>query len=161
VSVEALAIIGAITGVVGAMTGVASLGWQVITHRSSGRLVKVTCAYAIPVYGPPGAPQFRNDDQVAIKVANAGGAPVTITNYGVSTDGRKGQDNLFVMAPAAWSTTVPCSVEPGGRPAELLVPVNELRHLHEQKGIPFSRMRPWVDLGDGRRVHSKRTVPLK
>jgi hypothetical protein len=161
VSVETLAIIGAITGVVGALTGVASLGWQVVIQRRSGRLVDVTCSYHIPVHGPPGAPQFRNDDQVAVKVTNAGGAPVTVTNYGVSMDGKQRKDNLFVMAPVPWSTRLPFSVEPGGQPAELLVPVDELRHVHQERGIPFSRMRPWVDLGDGRRVYSNRSVPLE
>jgi hypothetical protein len=150
--VEALAIIGAITGVVGALTGVASLGWQVITQRRSGRLVNVTCSYDIPL---------RGDDQVAVKVTNAGGAPVTVTNYGVSLDGKERKENLFVTAPAPWSMRLPFSVEPGGQPAELLVPVDGLRHVHQERGIPFRRMRPWVDLGDGRRVYSKRTVPLK
>jgi hypothetical protein len=155
VSVEALAIIGAITGVVGALTGVASLGWQVVTQRRSGRLVNVNCSYAIPAYGPPGA------HQVAITVTNAGGAPVTVTNYGVSMDGKQRKDNVFVMAPARWSTRLPFSIEPGGTPAELLVPVDDLRLEHQERGIPFDRMRPWVDLGDGRRVFSKRAVPLK
>lgn len=158
---ETLAIIGAITGVVGALTGVASLGWQVVTQRRSGRLVDVTCSYHVPVYGPPGFQEPGDDHQVAVKVTNAGGAPVTVTNFGVSMDGMKGEDNLFVMAPVPWSTRLPFSVEPGGKPAELLVPVDELRHVHQQRGIPFTRMRPWVDLGDGRRVYSDRTVPLK
>jgi hypothetical protein len=161
VSVEALAIIGAITGVIGALTGVVSLGRQVVTHRRSGRLVNVNCSYSIPVDGPPGVQQLGDDHQVAVKVTKAGGAPVTVTNYGVSMDGTEGQDNLFVTAPVPWSTRLPCSVEPGGKPAELLVPVDELRHVNQQRGIPFSRMRPWVDLGNGRRVYSKRTVPLK
>jgi hypothetical protein len=122
VSVEALAIIGAITGVVGALTGIASLGWQVVTQRRSGRLVNVNCTYNIPAYvGPGGQPVFA-DDQVAIKVTNAGGAPVTVTNYGVSMDGKERKANLFVMAPVASSTRLPFSVEPGGQPAELMVP---------------------------------------
>ena len=159
-SVETLAIIGAVTGVVGALTGVASLGWQVVTQRRSGRLVDVTCAYHVPVYGPPGAQQLGDDHQVAVKVTNAGGSPVTVTNYGVSMDGKTSGENLFVTAPVPWSARLPCLVEPGGKPAELLVPVDELRRVHQEKGIPFDRMRPWVDLGDGRRVFSKRTVPL-
>jgi hypothetical protein len=107
--------------------------------------------------GPNGMPIFA-DDQVSVMVTNAGGAPVTVTNYGVSLD-RK--ENLFVLAPSALATRLPFVLEPGGTPAELMVPVDELRHLHQEKGIPFTRMRPWVDLGDGRRVYSKRTVPLK
>jgi hypothetical protein len=72
-----------------------------------------------------------------------------------------GKENMFVTAPAAWSTSLPFVLEPGGKPAELLVPVDGLRQVHQERGIPFDRMRPWVDLGDGRRVYSKKTVPLK
>jgi hypothetical protein len=160
-SVEALAVIGAATGIVGALTGVVSLGWQIISHRGSGRLVNVNCANVFPAHiGPSGQP-FIGDHQVAITVTNAGGAPVSVTNYGVSMNGKKSGENLFVTAPASWSTRLPYSVEPGGKPAELLIPVDSLRQEHQQRGIPFDRMRPWVDLGDGRRVYSKRTVPLK
>jgi hypothetical protein len=158
VSVEALAVIGAVTGIVGALTGVASLGWQLVTHRSSGRLVKVTCAYSMPArIGADGKPIFA-DDQVSVIVTNASGAPVTVTNYGVSLD-RK--ENLFVLAPSVFATRLPFVLEPGGTPAELMVAVDHLRQVHQERGIPFSRMRPWVELGDGRRVYSKRTVPLK
>jgi hypothetical protein len=81
---ESLAILGAATGVVGSVTGGLSLAWQVAAHRRSGRLVSVRSAVSIPVYGPPGQPEFRDDDQVAIKVAHRGEAPVTVTNYGGS-----------------------------------------------------------------------------
>ncbi len=76
----------------------------------------------IPVYGPPHAPEFHDDDQVAIAVSNRGGAPVTVTNYGVAMDGTRSKNNLYVMDRPAWGTTLPASVEPGGEPAQLLVP---------------------------------------
>ena len=75
-STQTLALIGALTGVVGALTGALSLAWQIIAHRRSGRLVSVTTSHMIPVYGPPHAPEFRDDDQVAVTVSNRGGAPV-------------------------------------------------------------------------------------
>ncbi len=160
-STGTLAVIGAVTGIVGALTGVASLFWQIVVHRRSGRLVLVESSYMIPVYGPPHAPEFHDDDQVAIAVSNRGGAPVTVTNYGVAMDGKRSKNNLYVMDRPVWGTTLPASVEPGGEPAQLLVPVAELRRAHQESGIPFRKMRPWVDLGDGRRVYSKKAVPLK
>lgn len=160
-STETLAIIGALTGVVGALTGVVSLAWQIIVHRRSGRLVSVESSYTIPVYGPPHAPEFHDDDQVALTVSDRGGAPVTVTNYGVAMGGKGSKDNLFVMDRPGWATELPTSVEPGGEPAQVLVPVAELRKAHQEHGIPFRKMRPWVDLGDGRRVYSKMAVPLK
>lgn len=97
---------------------------------------------------------------VGIEVINRGGAPVTVTNYGVSISGRRNKRNLFVTSPPAWATPLPAVVEPGGEPPRLLVPTAELRRLHEQEGIAYRRMRPWVELGDGRRVYS-RQVPLR
>jgi hypothetical protein len=163
VILEALAIIGAITGIVGALTGLASLRWQVVTLRRSGRLVEVTCSYNTSVYGVAGAPQRGRDDQVTIKVTNAGGAPVTVTNYGVrmgGKDGRNCRNCLTDIDPAPWSTKLPYYLEPGGEPAQLSIPVDALRKEHRKGGVPFYQMWPWVDLGDGLRVDSKQAVPL-
>jgi hypothetical protein len=160
VSTETLAIIGTITGVAGALTGVLSLAWQVVAHRRSGRLVSVESSYMIPVYGPPHAPEFHDDDQVAIIVSNRGGAPVTVTNYGVAMGGKRSKNNLYVMERPIWAAKLPASVEPGGEPAQVVVPVLELRRAHQEHRIPFRKMRPWVDLGDGRRVYSRKAVPL-
>jgi hypothetical protein len=123
VSVEALAIIGAITGVIGALTGVVSLGRQVVTHRRSGRLVNVNCSYSIPVDGPPGVQQLGDDHQVAVKVTKAGGAPVTVTNYGVSMDGTEGQDNLFVTAPVPGPRGCPVLSSPVESPQSYWCPL--------------------------------------
>lgn len=71
-------VIGGVTGIVAALTGVAALAWQVIAHRGSGRRVTVRSSYFIPVYGPSNAPEFRDDDAVAI----------TVTNRGRDADGR-------------------------------------------------------------------------
>jgi hypothetical protein len=160
-STETLAILGALTGIVGALTGVASLIWQIVTHRRSGRLVSVVSSYVIPVYGPPHSPEFLDDDQVAVTVSNRGGAPVTVLNYGVSM-GRPGKGtNMFVVNRDALTTPLPAVVEPGGEPVQVTIPVKQLRQAGQERGVPFRKMRPWVDLGDGRRIYSKRTVPLK
>ena len=96
-STQTLALIGALTGVVGALTGALALARQQIAHRRSGRLVSVTTSYMIPVYGLPHAPEFRDDDQVAITVSNRGGAPVTVLNYGVAMGRRTNGTNMFVV----------------------------------------------------------------
>ena len=86
---------------------------------------------------------------------------VTVTNYGVAMSGKRTKNNLFVTERPIWATKLPVSVEPGGTPAQMLVPVAEVRRAHEEHGIPFRKMRPWVDLGDGRRAYSKNAVPMK
>jgi hypothetical protein len=161
-STEALAAVGAATGVVGALTGFAALWWQIDTHRRSGRLVSVESSYLIPVYGPQHAPEFHDDDQVAVTVSNRGGAPVTVLNYGVSMSGKTHRkQNMFVTDRPTWATRLPAVVEPGGEPVQVLIPVADLRRAHAEHGVPFRRMRPWVELGDGRKVFATRPVPLK
>jgi hypothetical protein len=115
----------------------------------------------IPVYGVPGVPEFRDDDQVAITVSNRGGAPVTVLNYGVAMGRPSKGTNMFVVERHALTRPLPAVVEPGGEPVQLTVPVDQLRQAHQERRIPFRKMRPWVDLGDGRRVYSKMPVPLK
>jgi hypothetical protein len=56
---------------------------------------------------------------------------------------------------------MPAVAEPGGEPVTLTVPVDQLRQAHRERGIPFRKMRPWVTLGDGRRVYSRKPVPLE
>ena len=152
-------VIGGVTGIVAAVTGVVALVWQVIAHRGSGRRVTVRSSYFIPVYGPPNAPQFRDDDAVAITVTNRGGAPVAVTNYGVRIKRKpwplREHGNLFVIQRPSWATPIPAVVQPGGEPLTVLVPVADLRRLHNDEGVPYRRMRGWVDLGDGRRVQSE------
>lgn len=161
-STEVLAWIGAGTGIVGALTGVLSLAWQIVAHRASGRLVNVETSYVMPIYGPPHAPEFRDDDQVAIAVINRGGAPVTVLNYGVSMSGKTHrQQNLFVTDRHPMTSQLPAVVHPGGEPVTVHVPVKNLRRIHEEKGISFRRMWPWVELGDGRKVFANKSVPLK
>lgn len=151
--------IAAIAAVVAALIAAATLAWNVTVHRRSGRRVLVESSYAIPVYGPPHAPEFRDDDRVEVTVTNRGGAPVTVTNYGVSL-GKGKETNLFVRDRPTWATPLPARVEPGGGPARLLVPVDQLRQVRRERAIPYSAMRCWVSLGDGRRVYSRNSVPL-
>jgi diadenosine tetraphosphatase ApaH/serine/threonine PP2A family protein phosphatase len=158
-----LAVIGATSGLVGALTGVTSLAWQIVTHRRSGRWVEVASSFLIPVYGPTHAPEFHDDNQVAVTVTNRGGAPVTVTNCGVMMRkawSRDKGDNMFVLERPRWATQLPAVAEPGGKPVQVLVPVDDLRRIRQERDIPFRRMRAWVDLGDGRRVYSSNTVPL-
>lgn len=157
---ELLAIIGAITGIVGAMTGIVSLVWQIITHRKAGRLVSVKATYMLPVYGQ-NRNEFRGDDQIGIQVFNRGGLAVAVTNYGLRLGSRPDERNAFEVNKHVLSTPLPAMVEPGGPPALFTMSVDGLRQLHSDEGIPYSQMRPWVDLGDGRRIFATNSVPLK
>lgn len=153
--------IGAAAGVVGAAIALLGIAQARVHFRGSKPKVSVACSYAIPVYGPPGSPEFKNDDQVEISVRNAGGAPVTIVNYGVEIRRPKPTQNLLMLEPPKWATPLPHSLPPHGAPARLLVPVDHLRRVHREHGIAYGDMHPWVELGNGARVFAKASVPLK
>lgn len=152
---EALTAVGVIATVVAAVVAVLTLGWQVFVHRSR---VHIKCTYTMPYFENSG---FHDDDFVEIAVKNSGGRSLTVTNYAVGLNGRKPGKNMWVTRPPAWATRLPSVVDPGGVPTKLLVPVSELRKAHESLGIPFSKMVPWVELGDGRKVYSINSVPLR
>ena len=61
-----------VLGIVGAVTGVAALAWQVITWRKSGAVVRVTATQAFPAYGGS-SEQFLN-----VTARNTGRSPVTV-----------------------------------------------------------------------------------
>jgi hypothetical protein len=146
VSAETWTVIGVIAAVVAALIAGLAFAWQMRAHRRSGPLVSVESTYAIPVYGPPHAPEFHDDDQVVVSVINRGGAAATVTNYGVEM-GRKSGQNMFVIDRPSWATPLPAAVEPGGEPVRVLVPMERLRRAHEELRLPYNDMHPWVDLG--------------
>lgn len=154
-SAEALSAVGVIATVVAALVAVLTLGWQMLVHRGRAH---VKSTYAMPYFENP---RLYPDDFVEIAVKNVGGKPLTVTNYAVGLNGRKPGSNMWVTRPPAWATRLPSVVDPGGVPTKLLVPVSELRKAHESLGVPFSKMVPWVELADGRKVYSTNSVPLR
>lgn len=73
--------------------------------------------------------------------ATTGGAPVAVTNYGVRIKRRpwplREHGNLFVVQRPSWATPIPAVVQPGGEPVTVLVPVADLRRLHDEESVPF------------------------
>lgn len=152
-----LAVVGAATGLVGATTGIVSLGWQIRTHNRSGRVVKVEVANVFPTYGEPGTPTASvGDHLIQVSVYNVGGAPVTVTNWGIVTP----EGDLLLANHPRWSSRPPVEVTPGGTPAEFYYPAADLRNFHAEHDTPYAQMRPWVSLGDGRKVHADGGLPL-
>lgn len=98
-STELMAVVGAVTGTLGALTGIVALAWQIRGQRASGRVISVRSLFLIPIVGDLAKAQGRPDSpQVAVRVVNRGGQPVTVLNYGVSM-GRSKTANLIVLSP--------------------------------------------------------------
>lgn len=148
----------ALAGVVAALVAVVTLWWQITVHRNAGHKVHVKSSYIMPVYGDM---QLGDEDFIQMEVTNRGGKPVTVTNYAVGIGNRKSGTNMFVLRPPLWATRLPAVAEPGGVPIQLLIPVSELKKARHAKKIPFNKMTPWVELGDGRKVYSANPIPMK
>jgi hypothetical protein len=73
--VFAMAVAALILGIIGALTGVAALAWQVITWRQSGAVVAVTALQAFPTYG-----DRVGDQHVNVSARNTGRSPVTVNS---------------------------------------------------------------------------------
>ncbi|MFJ6300567.1 hypothetical protein [Pseudarthrobacter oxydans] len=147
----------AVAAVVAALAAVVTLVWQISVHKNSGHKVHVKNSYITPVYEDM---HLGDDDFIQVEVMNRGGKPVTVTNYAVGMGNRKSGTNMFVLRPPVWATALPAVAEPAGVPIKLLVPVSDLQKARHSKGIPFDKMTPWVELGDGRRIYSANPIPM-
>lgn len=130
---------------------VLSLIWQAWSWRHNGPVVKVNVANAITdaVTGEP-------EHYVAVEAVNTGRAATTITGWGFAMpDGA----NVYSTRALRISESLPCRLEPHSK-ATFYLEADDLRRVRAERGIAFSGMKPWVDLGSGKRVRCNKTVPL-
>ena len=138
-----MAIAGLILGIIGAVTGVVALAWQVITWRHSGAVVAVTARQAYsPAYDGP---------LVNVSARNSGRSPVTVNGWGLRLpDG----GTMICTKPVLWSSPMPYRLEPGADGSWLL-PTHEVAHFCAERGVRQQDMIAFVDLADGRTIIAK------
>lgn len=123
-----------------------SLGWQIISWRRTGALVRVTVHQALTV-----------DDGVwctNVTARNSGRTAVSVTNWGYQLPGRKA-GNIFATRPLPISPALPHRLEAGAE-ASFYMETDAIQQVCKEKGLRYERVRAWVDLGDGRRIKAKR-----
>ena len=130
---------------------VVSLSWQAWSWKNNGPMVKVHVTNAI-TDAVTGAPEHY----VAVEAVNHGRAPTTITAWGFALPGGA---NFYSTIPQPISDALPCRLESHSK-ATFYLEADQVRQVHRERGIAFTDMRPWVDLGSGKRVSCKKTVPL-
>lgn len=139
---------------VGALAGIAALIWQVATRRRSAHRVKVSTAIAVTDAGrSSGDPEVY----VTVEARNLGASSVDISNWGIRL---AGGENAWVRNPIPISATLPLRLEAGAR-VSFYFPEPSLRDIHRRTGLPYARMRPWVQLATGQTIRASRHVPLK
>lgn len=146
-----LSIVGLIIAVIGALTGLASLAWQISTRRRGAHNVRVTTGMSLLDYGPAGV----SDWLIGVTAANIGASAVAVTSWGFELPGKRG--NVYATAPVPGSTPLPHTLQPGTSMTVFMRPAQLAEVLSEQRPAVHSReVRAFLSLGTGERAHAKR-----
>lgn len=138
---------------IGALAGVASLIWQIVTWREAAHNVKVKRSQSRVTFSDGSF----SEDLVCVSARNVGAAAVTVTNWGITMGSQA--DNLTVLNPFPTSTPLPHRLESGAE-MSLFVPAVDPINARDERGVPFREMRGWVGLATGKKVYAKRGVPV-
>jgi len=138
---------GLILGIIGTVTGVGALAWEVITWRRSGPVVTVKVIQALPTYG-----DHVGDPLTSVTATNSGRAPVTVTSWGLQLpDGQ----TMFVQQPFPGSDTLPYRLEEGAS-GSWRVETIQVAETCRVQGIDYADLRGYVNLANGKTVFAQR-----
>lgn len=96
------------------------------------------------------------DHYVGVSVINAGRAAATVQSWGIEEPSGK---SIVVTSPWAFSDKLPARVEPA-RLGDLLCTREDVRKHAEERGAPYKKLRPWVQVATGKKVYARKGVPL-
>lgn len=151
-----IALVGLVIAVVGALTGIASLWWQIVTRRRGAHNVRVSVSAALPIPATGEMPDW----QVCVSPANIGAAPVAITGWGLEMPAKRG--SLIQTKPTPFSDSLPHMLQPGTS-MSLFWPQEEVRLAiaTHAPDVQASSLRPYVRLGTGETIYTKKPgVPV-
>lgn len=144
----ALDITTLVIAVVGLVAAVASLGWQVVSWRLTGPVVRVEIGYGIAV---PGGATI-----VYVRAINVGRSPAGIEGWGLRLPDGK---TMIDLGPEPGSgRPLPFTLN-GGHAEEWRMSLDRLVESRESEGYPPTRVRGMVRLHTGQ-VLSKKTLEI-
>jgi hypothetical protein len=115
-----IATIGAITGSIGAVTGMTALAWDLYKWKHAGPKLKATLAPGMTILNPPPIVS-ANDRFICVTVRNTGHSKTTITHLAFSYFPSKPNRKLdkptakhFFQVPPPFAQQVPFGLEAGG-----------------------------------------------
>jgi hypothetical protein len=151
-----VALVGLIIAVIGALTGIASLWWQIVTRRRGAHNVRVSVSSSLPVPAYGEVPGW----QACVSPANIGAAPVSITGWGLEMPNKRG--SLVQTRSSPFSQALPHVLQPGTS-INLFWPQDEVRLAiaTHAPDLTASELRAFVHLGTGEKIYARRTgVPV-
>ncbi|MCC2030907.1 hypothetical protein [Microbacterium allomyrinae] len=148
-----LSIISLVVAVIGALTGIVALVWQIITRTRGAHRVTVNVTNAVLVgYGSP------DGVMLCVEAINKGASAVRVTTWGFELPDGGG---MVVTNPMSQSTVLPHMLD-GGTNAQFFVPAEFVgRGLRDRPGLSPRDLRAFVKLATGETVYAKRKgIPL-
>jgi len=140
-----------VVAILALVLSVLSIGWQAWTWKNSGPVVKVRVFNAVT-----DAATGEAENYLAVEAVNTGRAAATVTGWGIRLpDG----GSIHKLHPLPISSTLPHRLEPQDK-ATFFIESDAVREQHHARNVAFEEMRPWVDLGTGKRVDARKAVPL-
>jgi hypothetical protein len=135
-----------VIAIIGAVAGLGSLAWQVVTWGQSGPVVAVTARQLFPTYG-----DHVGDAHMSVTASNSGRSPVTVKGWGLRLpDGQA----MIMTTNLPWSDSLPHRLEPGAD-ASWHMPTAEVQKFCADQGIRHQDMTAYVNLADGRTINAK------
>jgi hypothetical protein len=136
-----------ILGIIGTVTGIGAMAWQVVTWRRSGPVVAVDVTQGLPTYDDD-----VGDPVTCVTATNTGRAPVTVTSWGLRLpDGQ----TMFVQQPFPGSDTLPYRLEEGAS-GSWRVETIQVAETCRAQGINYADLRGYVTLATGETVYARR-----
>jgi hypothetical protein len=151
-----VALAGLVIAVIGALTGIVSLGWQIITRRRGAHNVRVRVFSSLPIPADSDAGEW----QVHVSPANIGAAPVTVTGWGLEMPKKRG--SLVQTKYMPLSDTLPHVLQPGTS-MSLFWPQDEVRLVlaTHAPDVRASSLRAFVHLATGEKIYARKAgVPV-
>ncbi len=137
---------------IGALSGVGALAWQIVTWRRSGHRVRVTRTRVYIL----NTVDTSSNELLCITARNVGTSAVSITGNGISFGRRAG--GLY-FGPMAESTTLPHRLEPGAE-ANFFAPAAGVQDAARRHQIELDRLRVYVTLATREQIQGKRGLPF-
>jgi hypothetical protein len=134
--------------IIGAVTGVGSLAWQVVAFTQSGPRVNVTAFQALLMGGGSDA----DDWHVNVTAFNSGRAPVTVKGWGFRMPNGKA---IHMISNLSLSASLPHRLEPGSD-ANWYMPTAEVQRYCTQLGVRHQDITAYVNLADASTVNAKK-----
>jgi hypothetical protein len=136
-----------ILGVVGTVTGLGALAWQVVTWRRSGPVVEVSANQVFPAYG-----DHLGEQITEVTARNSGRSPVTVSSWGLRfPDGQV----MIIRQPFAGSDSLPYRLEDGAS-GSWYIETTAVAETCRAHGVDYADLTAYVHLANGQTVDAKR-----